>query len=183
MASRQLDEEAIFHFARKLENPADRGEYLEQICAGDMGLKSRVEELLKVNDEEQRFLKSSPDPGTTADLPPLSERPGQEIGRYKLLAKLGEGGMGTVFMAEQLRPVKRRVAVKIISVLPASLQNLVGRWGRRVGRARTPLMRKRGSRGGWRWPGGGQGGRTGQSWETRREKAVRLLSPRESAVA
>ena len=48
MASRQLDEEAIFHVARKLTDPADRAEYLDQICAGDIGLRNRVENLLKV---------------------------------------------------------------------------------------------------------------------------------------
>jgi len=44
------------------------------------------------------------------------ERPGTMIGRYRLLHTLGEGGFGTVFMAEQLEPVKRRVALKIIKL-------------------------------------------------------------------
>ena len=50
----------------------------------------------------------------TLDMPALSERPGQTIGRYKLLEEIGEGGMGVVYMAEQREPVRRKVALKII---------------------------------------------------------------------
>ncbi|NLS93085.1 MAG: serine/threonine protein kinase, partial [Planctomycetaceae bacterium] len=114
MASRQLDEEAIFHIARKIDDTETRVAYLDQICADDQDLRNRVEELLGVHEQESEFLKSSAGPGPTKDHSPTSERPGQQIGRYKLLDRLGEGGMGTVFMAEQLRPVKRRVAVKVI---------------------------------------------------------------------
>jgi len=52
--------------------------------------------------------------GPTIDLPPLLEGPGSRIGKYKLLQQIGEGGMGVVFMAEQLEPVTRKVALKII---------------------------------------------------------------------
>ncbi len=45
---------------------------------------------------------------------PITEGPGSRIGPYKLLQKIGEGGMGTVYMAEQEKPVRRRVALKII---------------------------------------------------------------------
>ena len=44
----------------------------------------------------------------------MMERPGSQIGRYKLLEQIGEGGMGVVYMADQLEPVKRRVALKVI---------------------------------------------------------------------
>src|SRR5438045_6234157 len=47
---------------------------------------------------------------------PVSEKPGDQIGRYKLLQKLGEGGCGVVYMAEQQEPVKRRVALKVIKL-------------------------------------------------------------------
>ncbi len=114
MASRQLDEEAIFHIARQLEDAQSRSAYLDQICAGDQALRERVEALLQVHEQEQSFLKSSPEPAATADQPPDSEGPGQEIGRYKLLQKIGEGGFGVVYMAEQHRPVRRKVALKII---------------------------------------------------------------------
>ena len=68
----------------------------------------------KSTSKEQDFLKSSPEPAPTVDQPPISERPGHEIGRYKLLQKIGEGGFGVVYMAEQQRPVRRKVALKII---------------------------------------------------------------------
>ena len=47
-------------------------------------------------------------------MPPIAERPGTVIGRYKLLEEIGEGGMGVVYMAEQQEPVRRKVALKII---------------------------------------------------------------------
>jgi eukaryotic-like serine/threonine-protein kinase len=47
-------------------------------------------------------------------LPPLAEKPGDRIGRYKLLQQIGEGGCGVVYMADQEQPVKRRVALKVI---------------------------------------------------------------------
>lgn len=115
MSSQQLDEERIFHIAREILNPDARTDYLDQVCAGDQNLRSRVEALLEVHEQEQQFLKSSPEESApTADFTPISESPGTTIGRYKLLQQLGEGGMGTVFMAEQTRPVSRRVALKII---------------------------------------------------------------------
>ena len=50
----------------------------------------------------------------TIDLPPIAERPGTQIGPYKLLEQIGEGGMGIVYMAAQKEPVRRKVALKII---------------------------------------------------------------------
>lgn len=54
------------------------------------------------------------DPGTTLHSPPRTEGPGTKIGRYELLERIGEGGMGLVYLAQQKAPVKRRVALKII---------------------------------------------------------------------
>jgi serine/threonine protein kinase len=114
MPSRQLDEETIFHTARKIDNLEARAEYLDQICADDANLRSRVEALLDVHEQEGEFLKSAPALGVTQELATISEGPGQQIGRYKLLQKIGEGGFGVVYMAEQQRPVRRKVALKII---------------------------------------------------------------------
>src|SRR4051812_14417611 len=64
----------------------------------------------------------SPAPEDTPGLAPLTsasalhERPGSRIGRYKLLQLIGEGGFGSVFMAEQEHPVRRRVALKIVKL-------------------------------------------------------------------
>ncbi len=79
-------------------------------------LRRRVELLLKAHQGEDSLLDrgyedraSSP----TIDQP-ITEKPGTQIGPYKLLQQIGEGGMGVVYMAEQKEPVKRRVALKII---------------------------------------------------------------------
>lgn len=114
MASRQLDEEEIFHVARAMEDLTIRSKYFDQVCGGDQALRERVEALLAVHEKEEAFLKSSPDFVPTIDHTPISESVGTQIGRYKLLQKIGEGGFGVVYMAEQEKPVRRRVALKII---------------------------------------------------------------------
>jgi serine/threonine protein kinase len=99
--------------------PADRrAAFLEQACGGDGNLKAQVETLLAALAQAQDFLATPTlrDPPesmpTTADHETLSS----SIGPYKLLQKIGEGGMGVVYMAEQQRPVVRRVAIKIIKL-------------------------------------------------------------------
>ena len=111
--SHQLDEEAIFGVARQL-NGDGRSTYLDQVCAGDQALRERVEALLTVHEQEQEFLKSNPEVAPTIDRPAPAEAVGQQIGRYKLLQQIGEGGFGVVYMAEQHRPVRRKVALKVI---------------------------------------------------------------------
>lgn len=107
-----VDEAAIFQVARQIAPGEVRRLYLEQVCGPDAGLRARLESLLRVHDEDQSFL-AAPAEGVPT-LPRLSEGPGTQIGAYKLLEKIGEGGFGVVFMAEQRRPVQRRVALKII---------------------------------------------------------------------
>ena len=114
MSSRQLDEEAVFHLARGIDDLALRSTYLEQICAGDQALRDRVEDLLRAHEHEGFLRSSQSESAPTAERTPLTERPGLSVGRYKLLQELGEGGMGTVFMAEQVEPVQRRVALRVI---------------------------------------------------------------------
>src|SRR5436190_1530627 len=63
-----------------------------------------------------RLAKSELGPGGTELIAALTEQPGDRIGRYKLLQKIGEGGCGVVYMAEQEEPVRRRVALKIIKL-------------------------------------------------------------------
>ncbi len=111
---------AVFSAARQL--PAgERAAYLEEVCAGDASLRRRVDELLKASEEAGVFLESPlatlPGPGGTVRLPTVpSEKPGDRIGRYKLLQQIGEGGCGVVYMAEQEEPVRRRVALKVIKL-------------------------------------------------------------------
>ena len=116
MTHRRLDEEQIIHVARRILDEEARAEYIDQICAGDQALCQRVEALLEVHDKEEHFLKSNGGAAPTVDQSSLSESPGQQIGRYRLLQKIGEGGFGVVYMAEQETPVRRKVALKIIKI-------------------------------------------------------------------
>jgi serine/threonine protein kinase len=89
---------------------AERAAYLEAACSHDPELRRRVEQLLEAHDQGASFLES---PATQDQLPP-PEAAGTRLGPYKLLQQIGEGGMGTVWMAEQTAPVTRLVAVKLI---------------------------------------------------------------------
>src|SRR5208282_1971166 len=105
----------VFNAALKLP-VAERVAYLDQACAGDTALRQRVEELLQASDEAGAFLESpaAVPPEGTVRLP--ANKPGDRIGRYKLLQEIGEGGCGVVYMAEQEEPVHRRVALKVIKL-------------------------------------------------------------------
>ncbi|HMO64024.1 MAG TPA: serine/threonine protein kinase, partial [Verrucomicrobiota bacterium] len=99
---RDLFEQALEH-----DRPQERRDFLAAACGDDGALRRRVTALL---DAPAAFLPGRP---AAAGLP-AGEGPGTVIGRYKLLERIGEGGFGVVFMAEQLEPVRRRVALKII---------------------------------------------------------------------
>lgn len=100
----------LFHEAREL--PVEqRAAYLLGACGKDLGLRGKVEALLEADSEAQGGGPTPP-----LDAVPTQEVSGAELGRYKLLEQIGEGGMGTVWMAEQREPVKRRVALKIIKL-------------------------------------------------------------------
>src|SRR5215475_4618677 len=115
MASVILDEKVIFNVAREIASPAARAEYLRQACGTDSSLFERVQVLLRAYEGQASFLESPPVIGVsqTTDQP-VAETPGTVIGPYKLLERIGEGGMGTVWMAEQKEPIQRRVALKVI---------------------------------------------------------------------
>ena len=103
--------EALLNRALEFE-PAERPAFLAGACGGDSGLREKVETLLRAAEEADGFMEGV----TTLEETPLSEGPGTVIGRYKLLQKVGEGGMGVVYMAEQTEPVTRKVALKIIKL-------------------------------------------------------------------
>ena len=112
-------EEAFFNAAAGLPSAAARAAFLDQACAGDAALRQRLESLLREHEAATSFLE--PQLAVTAiaagpSAPPPEESPGRVIGRYKLLQKIGEGGCGVVYMAEQSEPVKRRVALKVIKL-------------------------------------------------------------------
>jgi serine/threonine protein kinase/tetratricopeptide (TPR) repeat protein len=102
----------VFEAAMRLPVEA-RPAYLDQACAGDGELRRQVESLLKVHDRVGDFLEKTPLDGVIRGAQ-IGEKPGSFIGRYKLLAQIGEGGCGVVYLAEQKEPVRRRVALKII---------------------------------------------------------------------
>src|SRR3954451_12221480 len=117
MNSLRLDDETIFHVARKIEAPEARGAYLDQVCGEDRRLRGKVEILLSAYDRERSFLESpavSAPEASTAAWSPSPEPPGTVIAPYKLMEQIGEGGMGVVYVAEQTKPVRRKVALKII---------------------------------------------------------------------
>jgi eukaryotic-like serine/threonine-protein kinase len=109
-------EEAVFEAALPL--PADqRAALLDEACAGDADLRRRVEVLLSAFERAGGFMKQAAPPARTVPFRPLpSEKPGDRIGRYKLLEQIGEGGCGVVYVAEQEEPVRRRVALKVIKL-------------------------------------------------------------------
>ncbi|MFC1795053.1 serine/threonine protein kinase [Planctomycetota bacterium] len=117
MENKNINPEEIFHKALDIADLDQRAAYLDNACMGNDQLRAEVEELLKAHEEAGNFLDSpgdSPDPNATLETSPFIEGPGTKIGRYELLELTGEGGMGLVYVAEQKRPVKRRVALKII---------------------------------------------------------------------
>jgi WD40 repeat protein/serine/threonine protein kinase len=101
-------------FGQALERaPAERAAFLDEACAADAALRAEVDGLLQALDRAGDFMNRPAPPATTASAP-LAEGPGMVIGPYKLLERIGEGGMGTVFRAEQTEPVRRQVALKVI---------------------------------------------------------------------
>jgi len=95
---------------------AERETFLQRACGGDETLLRKVKALLKAHNRPSHFLdqppaRARPEGGSIA---PIGETAGDQIGRYKLLQQIGEGGCGVVFMAEQEEPVLRRVALKVV---------------------------------------------------------------------
>jgi eukaryotic-like serine/threonine-protein kinase len=124
-------EEALFEHALGLASDEARAAYLRAACGQDSALRERIEALLRAHFQAGKFLQAPPEcrreepflPGLDAaqaagqeGAPLPSETPGQKIGHYKLLERIGEGGFGEVWMAEQEEPVRRRVALKILKL-------------------------------------------------------------------
>ncbi len=104
--------EALFHSAADL--PAgERAAFLDRECATEPELRQRLEAMLEQMDRDETL--EAP-PGVTADEAEFLEGPGVVIDRYKLLQVIGQGGFGVVYMAEQLEPVVRKVALKVIKM-------------------------------------------------------------------
>jgi tetratricopeptide (TPR) repeat protein len=101
-------------FTEAMQLPAEqRPDFLRAVCGGNAELRANVEALLKAQQESGEFLEQGPEEINAQTTGP-GEKPGDWIGRYKLLQQIGEGGCGVVFMAEQEEPVHRKVAIKIV---------------------------------------------------------------------
>src|SRR3954447_11280433 len=100
--------DAIFCGAIEIAAEEERAAYIARACGPDEGLRLRVERLVAAHGQAGSFLETPPDSPTLSMAPaPPTEGPGAVIGPYKLLQQIGEGGMGTVYMAEQEHPVRR----------------------------------------------------------------------------
>jgi hypothetical protein len=124
-------EAAVFFVASKVIDPDLRAQFLDQACAEDARMRAAVAELLQAHAGAEDFFAQSQEavmmPGMDAqvataiqeldvEIVATDERVGSRVGRYKLLQKIGEGGCGTVYLAEQEEPVRRQVALKVIKL-------------------------------------------------------------------
>src|SRR5262245_33791844 len=100
MSEPKTDAKAIFLEALECEDAKALSRFLDQACGADAALRRRVEELLQANRDAGGFLGGIETLEATLDEPPAASR-GTVIGPYKLLEQIGEGGMGTVWMAQQ----------------------------------------------------------------------------------
>ena len=111
-------------FLRALENctPGDVPSFLDRECEGNQELRRQVDRLLaghrKNVDLVQQGEAALKQVFPTLDRQETTARPGVQIGPYKLRERIGEGGFGTVFVAEQIEPVVRKVALKVIKSVP-----------------------------------------------------------------
>jgi hypothetical protein len=125
-------EEAVCLAALHIAEPAPRAQFLDRACAGDARLRAAVEAMLQASDAAENFFDQC---RSAVNVPKLDaetaealketgiqlaeltdEELGSRVGRYKLLQKIGEGGCGVVYLAEQQEPVRRQVALKVIKL-------------------------------------------------------------------
>jgi serine/threonine protein kinase len=139
MSTRISREKAVFVEALEVADPEQRSQFLDQACGADQALRQQVEKLLALSQSAGEFFKDcapalEPAAADAAQVLSAAESALEPeipetkcIGPYKLLQKLGEGGYGVVYMAEQEQPIRRRVALKIIK-LGMDTRNVIARF-------------------------------------------------------
>lgn len=100
--------------ALEIASAPEREAYLARECAGVPGLRHRIDQLLRDHAQAGDFLEQPAVVSQTIDMPTVAGSPGTVIGPYKVVEQIGEGGFGVVFMAEQTKPVRRKVALKML---------------------------------------------------------------------
>ena len=135
-------EEAIYLAALSLPDPPVRNQFLNRACAGDDRLRAAVESMLQAMSGAEDFFARgraavhrpemevplvAASRAVPGQMVPADEPIGSRVGRYQLLQKLGEGGCGAVFLAEQAEPVRRQVALKVIK-LGMDTRNVIARF-------------------------------------------------------
>jgi len=126
MGASEHSPRTIFAEALEIANAEQRAAFLAQACGSDAALRKELEELIQAEAAAGPFLPDHPSAGRTpphisgdaasSSCGPALEQPGDTIGRYTLVEKIGEGGCGIVYLAEQQVPVRRQVALKVIKL-------------------------------------------------------------------
>ena len=139
MNTRVPREKAVYCQALEITDPEQRRQFLDRACGADKALREQVEKLLALSQSAGDFFKDcapalEPAAADAAQVLSAAESAVEPeipetkyIGPYKLLQKLGEGGYGVVYMAEQEQPIRRRVALKIIK-LGMDTKNVIARF-------------------------------------------------------